>query len=198
VFAGTDYVPSDEELAQANWTREQWNAINKAATPQVRTTSSGGGNPTKPTYGAMRTAIENSTNPMETFYQYAEYMDDKIYGELYDVAESLANVEGNTSDENGDTDDIASYVNTLVVDNNLTDDQAANIRELLGKSWVVVNKGWINFGGGMDKDAVVACGDGITYEEFKIIDLYNKLIEYGVPEDDAESFIINLQDDLGI
>ena len=42
VFAGTDYVPSDEELAQANWTREQWEAINKAATPQVRTTSSGG------------------------------------------------------------------------------------------------------------------------------------------------------------
>ncbi len=67
--AGTGYVPTDEELAKAGWTREYWDSLNKAATPQVRTTSSGGGNPGKsqtPSYGQIRNAILSSSDPQAT------------------------------------------------------------------------------------------------------------------------------------
>ena len=86
VFAGTDYVPSDEELAEANWTREQWNAINKAATPQK--TYSGGGNPTKTsyTYGEMLSMIRSSSDPMGTYEQLIKYMTKEQMGDLENEA----------------------------------------------------------------------------------------------------------------
>ncbi len=90
VFAGTDYVPSDEELAQANWTREQWDSLNKAATPTK--VVSGGGNSVKTdyTYGAMLSEIQNSSDPMGTYTQLMPYMSESQVEKLRTEAEDAA------------------------------------------------------------------------------------------------------------
>lgn len=89
---------------------------------------------------------------------------------------------------------LKNYLNGLVADNELTEDQATelygqyrnDVEDFKNRKWTQVDDGGINWFWGVDNDAVVQDQYGNKY---RLDELVDKLVEQGMSEDDAEKFV---------
>jgi hypothetical protein len=162
------YQKDRDAIADAQWQKEYNLAVSKA-----NSSGSGKNNAKKSVESVPDGVIEK----LESMGSYEE------------VEEYLAGLRVNDTISADQEDDlIAIYGNGL----SKTDPSSVyNISD-----YQMVNKGGLNWGGGIDENATIKKGkDG---DAIRLDDFYNQLVSEGYTEDSAEAYIKQLQKELGI